>query len=416
MDEVEAQLDTATALAFGLLCASGVHQPESLLAYARKLDAIFSRITATPAIVAALHLQPEVRAEAPFEAQLGLLLEVQTALWRLKPNRVSGDFLLTQVIDSYTDNRPGAGNSLGLALLDSYIIGRLGLPVRCLTEHDVLRLEIELAGRRVYWEVLEPMPVSLVPVAPGHRMGRTDLIALYYASLGTYCFVQGRWDKAMEMYRRSLALKPDAAATHVSVAMCLLRREQPSEAIRVLHRAQDLAPNAPEAHYHEGNAYAVMKHWPKAAGAYKRALALRPEYAEAANNLGLAYANMDAPDKAELAFNQARQARPDYYQAIFNLGNLLLDRRRFDEAIDAYREVCRLEPNYAAARYNMGRAYYEMHDLDGSINCYRKAVQLNPRHFGAWHNLGIAYRDKGLVDKAVEALERAVTLNPCLMR
>ncbi|MBM3323638.1 tetratricopeptide repeat protein, partial [candidate division WOR-3 bacterium] len=351
-----------------------------------------------------------------FGARLGLLLEVRRALWALKPGRVSTDFLLSQVIDSYSISRSGAGNSLGLAILDSVIINRLGFQVGYLARNDLLRLQVDVLGRPVCWELLDPLPLSLVSTASGKKVERHELVALYYASLGTYLFAQGRWDKAIELYERSLVLRPGSVGVYVSIAMCHLRREAPRDAIKTLHKAQSIAPDSAEAWYQEGNAYAMMKHWPKAVGALKRALELRPDYPEAANNLGLAYTNMGSPDKARAAFEQAMTIRPDYYQARFNLGNLLLEQQQYDEAIAAYREVCRLEPGFAPARYNMGRAYYEKRDLDGSISCYRKAVKLNPRHFGAWHNLGIAYRDKGMVQKAVQALERAVSLNPCLMR
>ncbi len=417
MDEIEREFDTATALAFGLLSASGIHAPDSILSYAHKLDSVWTRVVGSAPILLALSHLARVRSgERGFDAQLGLLLEVRRSLWALKPGRVSPDFLLTQVIDSYADSRAGAGNSLGLAILDSIIINRLGFRVGYLTRNDILRLEVDVCGRLVCWELLDPAPLSLASTTAGERLDRRDLTALYYASLGTYLFAQSRWDKAIELYQRSLALRPDSSGVYVSIAMCHLRREAPREAIKALHKAHAIAPDLAEAWYCEGNAYAMMKHWPKAIGAFKRALELRPDYAEAANNLGLAYANMDSPAKAQAAFERATAIRPDYYQARFNLGNLLLEQRQYDQAIAAYREVCRIEPGFAPARYNMGRAYYEKHDLDGSISCYRKAVQLNPRHFGAWHNLGIAYRDKGMVQKAVQALERAVTLNPCLMR
>ncbi len=417
MDEIEHEFDAGTALAYGLLSASGIHDPDRLVSYADKLDSIWNRVIGSAPVLAALGRSSDnPKVNAGFDARLGLLIEVRRALWALKPARVSPDFLLTQVIDSYSVSRGGAGNSLGLAILDSIIVNRLGFRVGYLIRNDILRLQVDVAGKSVCWELLDPSPLSLTSTASGEQLGRPGLTALYYASLGTYLFAQGRWDKAIELYQRSLALRPGSVGVYVSIAMCHLRRQAPREAIEVLHKARELDPDSAETWYQEGNAYSMMKHWPKAVGAFRRALSLRPDYAEAANNLGLAYASMGSPDKARAAFEQATAIRPDYYQAWFNFGNLLLEQRRYDEAIAAYRQVCRLEPGFAPARYNMGRAYYEKHDLDGSISCYQKAVKLNPRHFGAWHNLGIAYRDKGMVEKAVQALERAVTLNPCLMR
>jgi tetratricopeptide (TPR) repeat protein len=415
-DEVEREFGTATALAYGLLCAAGLRQEPEFVQYGQKLDQVFDRLTSSPAMLQALEWRQLDNRDRGFDLLLGLLIEARRILWHLKPGRVSDEFLLTQALDAYTGDRPGAGNSLGLAAFDSIILSKLGFAVSYLVENDILRLEVQVAGRNVYWEVTEPLPVSFVPVRQSRKLARADLFALVYASLGTYCFAQNRCDKAIEVFRRALELKPDSPETHISIAACHLRKQQPSDAVKALNRALALAPDSAEAYCHQGNAYVMMQHWPEAISAFKRALSIRPDYVEASNNLGLAYMNTGDPAHAEGAFQAAISARPEYYQAYFNLGNLYLEQNQHDKAIAMYRETCRLEPGFAAARYNMGRAYYEKHDLDGSISCYQKAVQLNPRHFGAWHNLGIAYRDKGLIGKAVDALEKAVTLNPCLMR
>ena len=415
VSEIEAEFGTATALAYGLLCVAGLRDDAELIEYGRKLDQLFERLT-THACAQSVGWCEAGSPGAGFDQLLGPLLEVRRALWKLKPDRVSGDFLLTQVIDGHLGTKPGAGNSLGLALLDSIIIGKLGHTVDYLIEDGLLRLRVTVADRSVYWETVDPLPVAFVAVGKGKTLQRSELLALIYASLGTFCFAQGRWDKAIEVYRRALELESKSPETYVSLAACSLRKQDPGAAVRALKEALALSPQMAEAYYLQGNAYAMMQHWPRAVGAFKRAVELRHDYVEALNNLGLAYMNMGEPRCAQKAFEAAIESRPDYYQAHFNLGNLFLEQKQHDRALASYREACRHEPDFAPARYNMGRAYYEKHDLDSSISCYQKAVQINPRHFGAWHNLGIAYRDKGLIEKAVDALERAVTLNPCLMR
>jgi len=415
-EQVERELGRPTALTYCMLSLAGLRQEEELTRYGDRLDRIFDRLTSAPAVIRALGEDiPDDSAEK-FNALLGLLIATREQLWQMKPNRVSVEFLLTQVIDNYLGTQSGVGNSLGLAILDSIILGRLGFSVNYLIEDNVLRLEVLVANRSVYWEVTSPMPLSYVPIVSGRLVDQRDLFAMTYGSLATMCFTRGMWDRSVEAYQRTLELNPNSIETRTSLAVCLLRKQQPADAIRELRACLELDANAPEVHHQLGNAYAMQSNWSRAIDSYKRAIRISPDMAEVYNNLGFAYLHSGNNTQAVAAFETAIEHRADYYEAYFNLANLHLEQHRYDLAVKYYRETLRIEPKFVAAHYNMGRALYDKHDLDGAIHAYQKAVALNPKHFGAWHNLGIAYRDRGQKQKAVEALERAVTINPNLMR
>jgi tetratricopeptide (TPR) repeat protein len=416
MEQIQHEFGPATALAYAMFTLAGLRQEEELVKHADKLDRLVSRITSAPPVIQALNQRTPAEPSELFDAQIPLLIAVRDQIWQLKPDRVSTEFLLTQVVGAHLGEKAGGGNSLGLAVLDAIIIGKMGFPVRFLLEDGILSLEVELAGRSVFWDLTHPQPLSLVSVTHGRTLDNTELLALTYGSMATLCFSRGMWDKAIESYRRELELQPDSAETLTSLGACYLRKQLPTEAESSLKAALAIEPNSAETLHQLGNAYALMSNWSKAIDAFKKALRIRPSYVEVYNNLGFAYMRAGTIDQAVAAFKTALEHRPDYYQACFNLGNLYLEQQDFAKAIKYYRETVRLDPKFVPALYNLGRAYYEKHDLDEAIHCYQKAVALNPKHFGAWHNLGIAYRDKGQTQKAVEALEKAVTINPNLMR
>lgn len=418
----------ATGLAYGMLVLGGIRSAEPLLGYAKKIDKLFDRLTSMPSVIQALDhqarigeqhgvsVQASMSTDGSFQAHFGVLLAVHEHLWAFKPQRASTPFLLSQVIDNYLGPQRGVGNSLGLAMIDSVILGKLGFPVRYHVDDGILHLEVMVQNRSVYWEVTRPSTLSFVPVASGKRVELKELFALTLGSIATIHFSTGRVEKSVELYRSVLELLPNSAETLNSLGACYIRRQMPEEAVKAIKLSIEADSTSAEAYHNLGNAYALMERWPRAIDAFKSAIRLRPDYVEAYNNLGFAFHRSGSPEQAVASFQAAIEMRPDYARAHFNLGNIQLELKRCDEAIKCYKHATQLEPNMVQAYYNMGQAYYQLRKLDPAIASFRKAISINPKHYGAWHNLGIAYRDKGLKDKAVEALEQAVTINPNLMR
>jgi tetratricopeptide (TPR) repeat protein len=415
-EQIERECGPATAMTYCMLSLAGQRQEEEIARYGERLDHVFDRLISAPPVRRALE---EVTPDDPSERSgvlFRLLVAVREQLWLMKPNRVSFQFLLPQVIDNYLGAQDGVGNSLGLAIFDSIILGKLGFRTKYLVEDGMLRLEVLVGNRSVHWQLVSPAPPSLVKAVSGHLVDLHDFLAVVYGSLATMCFTRGMLDRAVEAYQRTIELNPTSIEARTSLAVCLLRKQAPNDALQELRACLELDANSPEVHHQMGNAHAMLSNWPKAIDSFKRAIRIRPDMAEVYNNLGFAYMHSGNNAQAVAAFEAAIEHRADYYQAYFNLANLHMELQQYDLAVKHYRETLRIEPKFVAAYYNMGRAQYEKHDLDEAIHCYQKAVALNPKHFGAWHNLGIAYRDKGQTEKAVEALERAVTINPNLMR
>lgn len=416
-EAITAGLGAATALAYVQLVVAGLRARAEFDNYGRKLDTFFDRVTAAPSVIQALDQLAAAGHRAGFETRFRLLVAVRDSLWRLKPGRLSPEgSLLPKVLDAMLGPRPSAGNSIGLGLLDAYIISRLGYEVRFLLAAEQLLLEVIIENRSIYWETARPEPLSFVPVATITRLEPQGLLSLTISCLAANCYARGLWDKAIEHYRRALELYPDAAATHASIGACYLRKGWPQDAVKSLEVALRIAPENHEALQTLGGAYCLLHQWPRAIDAYKRALRVRPDSAEVHYNLALAFRNAGESAQAEAALAAALELKPNYIEARLALGNLHFETGRFDEAIREYREAAHIEPNNASIYYNLGRAYYEKHQLDNAIHAYEKCIAINPKHAAAWHNLGIAYRDRGQKDKAIAALEKAVTINPNLLR
>ncbi len=425
---IEREIGHPAALAYAMLVLAGVESDEELLSYAQRIERLRERVTSAQPVIQTLHQastfrvetaradRAEAGAEARFEVLLSVVRAVYDRLWRLKPERASTPFLLTQVLNAYLGTQRGVGNSLGLAIVDAIVLGQLGFEIHHRLDGDTFSLEVKVHHRTVLWSTARRAPLDPPPDDGGRRLSLDDLFALTCRSTASAYVRRGRIDRAIEQYRRELELTPDSIEAHNLLGNCFIRNNMPEDAVETAQRVLELEPESAEAHQLLGNSYAMMKRWPRAIRALKRAIQLRPESIEAYNNLGIAFHRSGAPEQAVAAFEAATKLRPDYAEAHFNCGNVHLEREQFDDAVRCFREAVRHHPEFAQAHYNLGQAWYRKGRLDPAIQSYRRAIEINPKHFGAWHNLGIAYRDKGLKQQAVEALERAVTLNPNLMR
>jgi tetratricopeptide (TPR) repeat protein len=118
-------------------------------------------------------------------------------------------------------------------------------------------------------------------------------------NLGVVYANGGRNEAAIELYRQSLRLKPDAAETHNSLGNALIQ-----SALEADERgAVSIRP-------------AVAK---QALDHFEEALRLSPKYIEAYNNLAGALFLLGRLDEARADYETALRIRPDYPQARHNL-------------------------------------------------------------------------------------------------
>lgn len=124
----------------------------------------------------------------------------------------------------------------------------------------------------------------------------------------------------------------------------LLSRGTPREAVRVLRKAQALAP-----------ADAAIRNW-----------------------LGLALQRLGRKSEAEKAFGAAVKLNPEHAAAWNNLGASHHARGRFKQAIRSYRTAIALNPDLASAHKNLASALIAIGDYDGALAEYQQVYRLDP--------------------------------------
>jgi tetratricopeptide (TPR) repeat protein/DNA-binding winged helix-turn-helix (wHTH) protein len=198
-------------------------------------------------------------------------------------------------------------------------------------------------------------------------------LAEAHTCMGHFYNVSGKYDMAVQEFRRSVELDADDAS-----------------AWRGLGRAYDKLDKTSEAE-----------------AAYKKAIELRPHYWAAYNWLGVFYFQRARYSEAVDMLRKAIELAPENHRLYGNLGGIYVQIGRYDDAIAVLRRSIELRPTMNAYS-NLGTAYFYTHRFNEAAETYRKATELDDQDWLTWGNLGDAlYWTPARRPEAVQAYQTA---------
>jgi tetratricopeptide (TPR) repeat protein len=185
------------------------------------------------------------------------------------------------------------------------------------------------------------------------------------------------------------------------------------EAIEYLTNCIRLKPDAANAYYNRGTAYAKgLGQYHRAIQDYNEAIRLKPDNAEAFNNRGTAYGNLGQYQRAIEDFDKAFRLKPDYAMAYYNRGRAYCDLGQYQRAIEDFDKAIRLNPDYSDAFNNRGTAYKSLGQQQRAIQDYNEVIRLKPDNAAAYYNRGVAYGNLGQYQRAINDFDKAIRLKP----
>jgi predicted O-linked N-acetylglucosamine transferase (SPINDLY family) len=295
-------------------------------------------------------------------------------------------------------------------------------------------LELQAGAPEVALEHLDEALLAL-PDDPRFHSGRAQaLVAL------------GRWVDAAAVYRRVLALDPNAAEAEFALGRVLESLGDRAGARAAYAEAARIRPGFADAFQNLGNCARLTGDLTLAESSYRRVLELEPGNAGAlsnlgtlliergtgteaitmlrmaleleplasrnAVNLGIALCHMRRYKEAEALLREAWERDPAEVEAGYNLGIALHGQGRPGEAAEQYRRVVAQRPDHADALNNLGNALKELGDFAAAAAAYEAALAIAPESVAALNNLGCLLRTLGRIDEGERRLRRALELDP----
>jgi len=151
-------------------------------------------------------------------------------------------------------------------------------------------------------------------------------------NLGKAYAVRGDEERALECYRKAVAIKPTSAMANANVGNKLLNLERYDEALDYFRRALAVEPDFVPAHngiakvmLRRGRVDDAMRH-------LELALQRDPHYWPARINLGVALERQQRPDEAIREYERVIRKWPHHWEAYRNLAVLLQKQGRTEEA------------------------------------------------------------------------------------
>ncbi len=196
---------------------------------------------------------------------------------------------------------------------------------------------------------------------------------------------KGNNQKAVEEYRRALAVDPNLVAAHFALGTTLVPQsyvvvgsgvrdyEILDEAIEHLARACELEESAEHA-YWLGRALDLRDRKDEALAKLTRAVELDPAHGLAHKRLGLIQKEGGETDKALESFRKALDMLPDDPGIHFQIGNLL-EEKDPSAAKTSYEKAIEIDPTYPWAYHGLATVLSRLGDEEGHARVLQEGVR-----------------------------------------
>jgi adenylate cyclase len=227
--------------------------------------------------------------------------------------------------------------------------------------------------------------------------------------------------QSIGLFRRAIESDPQFAKAHAGLAMALgsaifwrmgLPAGAMEEAMRAAKRAEELAPDLPEAWLAQGNLYSAALKPAEADHAYDRALEGNPDSFDVLHMYARHAFSAGQHAKSVELFERARRLEPDDYQVVALLSGALRALGEEQRAMQADRDMVtlterRLElyPDDSRALHLAAGGYARLGQKERALAVAERALAMRPREFATRYNVACAYALLGEKDRALDILE-----------
>lgn len=191
---------------------------------------------------------------------------------------------------------------------------------------------------------------------------------------------QGRYEDAMERYRRCLELNPGYYVARANLARLLRMTGDSQEAATEYAMVLQVAPDHLNSAIGLGESFRELGMLDQAEAAFRRATEIDPKAASAWNGLGAVYSIAGEHREAERAFRRTVEIDPDNLPIRANLGMAIFFQGRLDEARSVFDASLAVRPDDPGAMNGMGAIAVERNDLDAAEDWFSRVLAQDPEN------------------------------------
>lgn len=207
------------------------------------------------------------------------------------------------------------------------------------------------------------------------------------------------------------ARSPDSPEVMLERARILMAQDQTANAIPLLDRVIDAAPQNSEAFFQRGVAYETLELPEKALADYDACLKLDEFRTDALNNKAVQLAKLKRMDAAVAAFTELVDLDREDFLGYRNRALCRFDQQDYPGALDDYNKAIRLNSDDASSWFQRGNVHLAMNSLTDAESDYSNAIELDPDFAHAWMNRGVVNYRTGKRTLAAEDLAKAQELD-----
>jgi len=219
----------------------------------------------------------------------------------------------------------------------------------------------------------------------------------------------GRWDRAVAMYRKHLARRPDDQSTSGYLGRALVRMGKTAEAVAMWDKIVRSGANT---HRHEsaGRFFSHIGQHGRAVTLYRKYLALNPTNPSAHRELARALRRTGKIKEAVALWDKATRTLTDRYR--YNRAAQFFKRiGRWDRAVALYREDLKLSPNNSSTIRALAQVLVSAGKFAEAEALWGKAVKRASDRY-RYNNAAYFYAGIGRPGRALAMYRKHLALNP----